>query len=197
MLGSRILPIMMMVGAVNCTVNGRPILLSVTMDVTAPHGYVAAPPSAFQTPSGTRFHGSVCRKSWMAPPTRIRLDRVSESGAILASTSRPLFGLEGRNSTCAFYDVVTDWVLAAGERISVCATRTATPCARQRVYHRFGVSALQLVTPPLFATGRDAKLSGDHSRTVRSLSALVMTLTEDSAMAAAAIAGESSWPVTG
>lgn len=129
---SRLLPIVMFLGAGACAESGGGALLPVPMDVTAPYGFVAGSPAAFRTPTGTRFHGSVCRHSWMAPPRRVHLDQISAAGAIMASTSRPLFGLEGRNSSCTFYDVATDWMIAPGERVSVCAARTDRPCARQK-----------------------------------------------------------------
>ena len=129
---SKLLPIVMLLGAGACAESGGATLLPVPMDVTAPYGFVAGSPAAFQTPTGTLFHGSVCRHSWMAPPTRVHLDRISARGAIVASTSSPLFGLEGRNSTCTFYDVATDWMIAPGERINVCAVRTDMPCAPEK-----------------------------------------------------------------
>lgn len=123
------IPVMVMsVGAAGCAAYGGATLLAVPMEVSSPRGFALRSPDAIQTPTGTRFHGSVCRRSPMLSPTRIRVERLGLSGDVLASASRPLWGLGGRGRHCTFYDVPTDWTVGAGEVVRVCAQRSDSPC---------------------------------------------------------------------
>jgi hypothetical protein len=111
-----------------CAAFSGSILLSVPTDVSEPRGYSVGRPVAIKTAQGTRFHGSVCRQTTAPPPGRIQIDRVSSTGRLTASATHSLSGLGGRNSSCTYYDVETDWVISSGERVRVCALRGETPC---------------------------------------------------------------------
>lgn len=124
------LGIVMSLGAGGCAAYGGATLLAVPMEMNSPRGFVLGSPDAIQTPTGIRFHGSVCRRSPMLSPTRIRVERLGLRGVILASTSRPLWGLGGRGRRCTFYDVPTDWTVGAGESVRVCALRSDSPCPK-------------------------------------------------------------------
>lgn len=123
-----VLGIMMSLCAGGCAAYGGALLLPVPMEVSSPSGFVLRSPDAIQTPTGTRFHGAVCRKSSMLSPTRVRVDRLGARGDVLASASRPLGGLGGRGRRCTFYEVPTDWTIGAGESVRVCALRSDSPC---------------------------------------------------------------------
>ena len=124
-----LLAVLLMVG---CAAYGGATLLDVPVIVSAPPGFAVASPDAIQSPEGTRFHGSVCRRSFNLSATRIRVERIDAGGAVVASASRPLWGLGGRVRHCTFYDVPTDWTVGAGEHVRVCALRSDAPCGRTR-----------------------------------------------------------------
>ncbi len=123
-----VLGVVASLGAAGCAAYGGATLLAVPTELISRRGFALTSPVAIQTPIGTRFHGSVCRKSPMPSPTRIRLERVSASENVLASASRPLSGLGGRGNHCTFYDMPTDWTVGAGERVRVCALRLESAC---------------------------------------------------------------------
>lgn len=125
----RVLVILMSLSAAGCAAYGGATLLDVPTELNAPAGVVLRSPDAIRTPTGMRFHGTVCRQWPMQSPTRIRVERISATGEILASASRPIWGLGGRGRRCSFYDVPTDWTVGAHERVRVCAPRSDTPCA--------------------------------------------------------------------
>lgn len=124
----RILAIVMPLGAAGCAAYGGATLLAVPMEVSSPRGFALRTPDAIQTPTGTRFHGSVCRRSPMLSPTRIRVERLGARGDVLAAASRPLGGLGGRGRHCTYYDVPTDWTVGGGESVRVCALRSDSSC---------------------------------------------------------------------
>lgn len=124
-----LLAVLLMAG---CAAYGGATLLYVPTVVSTPPGFALASPDAIQSPEGTRFHGSVCRRSINMSPTRIRVERIDASGAVVASASRPLWGLGGRARGCTFYDVPTDWTVGPGEHVRVCAQRSDAPCGRAR-----------------------------------------------------------------
>ena len=103
-------------------------VVAIKTEVSAPRGYSLAKPVAIQTADGTRFHGSVCRQSISPPPDQIRLDRLDSNGAVIASTTHRLSGLQGRNALCTYYDVNTLWTISSGERVRACAVRTESSC---------------------------------------------------------------------
>lgn len=111
-----------------CATYGGATLLHVPIDVTPPLGFALPKPDAIRTPTGTRFHGSICRRSTAMSPTRVRLELIGARGEVIASASTPLWGLRGRARHCAFYDVPTNWTVSAAERVRVCALRSDTSC---------------------------------------------------------------------
>ena len=108
---------------------GGGVRLSLPMEVASPRGFVFKTPVALKTPEGVRFHGALCRASLSPAPTHIRLDHVSASGALLGSKSAWVTDLEGRDAHCGYYNVQTDWTVAAGEHVRVCAQHADAPCA--------------------------------------------------------------------
>lgn len=123
-----LLGIVISLGAGSCAAYGGATQLAVRMEVISPSGFALRSPDAIQSPTGTRFHGSVCRRSSMLSPTRVRVERLGARGDVLASASRPLGGLGGRGRRCTFYDVPTDWTIGGGESVRVCALRSDSPC---------------------------------------------------------------------
>lgn len=111
-----------------CASYGGATLLYVPIDVTPPLGFTLPKPDAIRTPTGTRFHGSICRRSTAMSPTRVRLELFDARGEVIASASTPLWGLRGRARHCAYYDVPTNWTVSAAERVRVCAPRSDTSC---------------------------------------------------------------------
>jgi hypothetical protein len=108
---------------------GGGALLNLPIEVAAPRGFALKTPVALKTPEGVRFDGALCRESLSPAPTRIRLDHVSASGALLGTRSASVTDLEGRNAHCAYFNVQTDWTVAEGDHIRVCAPRSDAPCA--------------------------------------------------------------------
>ena len=115
-------------GLAGCAAYGGAPLLSLPIDVAPSRNASVSTPDAIQTATGTRFHGSVCRSAPWNSPTRIRIERIGQDGAVVGVTSRPLSGLSGRGPRCTFYDVPTDWTIAPPERVRVCALRSDAPC---------------------------------------------------------------------
>lgn len=128
----RMLAVVMPLGTAGCAAYGGATLLAIPMEVSSPRGFSLRSPDAIQTPTGTRFHGAVCRRSPMLSPTRIRVERLGVGGDVLASASRPLWGLGGRGHRCTFYDVPTDWTVRPEEGVRVCAQRSDSPCPPNR-----------------------------------------------------------------
>lgn len=115
-------------GLAGCAAYGGAPLLSLPIDVAPSRGASVSTPDAIQTATGTRFHGSVCRRAPWNTPTRVRIERIGQNGAVLGVASRALSGLSGRGPRCTFYDVATDWTIAPPERVRVCAGRSDAPC---------------------------------------------------------------------
>ena len=115
-------------GLAGCAAYGGAPLLSLPIDVAPSRSASVSTPDAIQTVTGTRFHGSVCRRDPWNAPTRVRIERIGQNGAVVGVASRPLAGLSGRGPRCAFYDVATDWTIAPPERVRVCAGRSDAPC---------------------------------------------------------------------
>jgi|688.fasta_scaffold659232_2 hypothetical protein len=115
-------------GLAGCAAYGGAPLLTLPIDVAPSRNASVSTPDAIQTATGTRFHGSVCRRAPWNAPTRIRIERIGQDGTVVGVASRPISGLSGRGSRCAFYDVLTDWTIAARERVRVCAGRSDAPC---------------------------------------------------------------------
>lgn len=128
----RIASIALLLGLAGCAAYGGATLLSVPMELSFPRGVALRSPDAIQTKTGTRFHGSVCRRSPTLSPTRIRIERIDGAGTVVASASRTLSGMGGRGGGCTFYDVPTDWTVGAGERVRVCALRSEAACPTAR-----------------------------------------------------------------
>ena len=102
-------------------VNKSPAPVSIRTD--AAPGYALHSPVAFQEASGLRLHGWICRGSSAHFAARIGADRVSAAGQVMASVSSHAPELNGRGSRCGVYDFATDWTLAAGEAVHICAVR--------------------------------------------------------------------------
>ncbi len=115
-------------GLAGCAAYGGAPLLSLPIDVASSRNSSVSTPDAIQTATGTRFHGSVCRRAPWNAPTRIRIERIGQDGTVVGVASRPISGLSGRGSRCTFYDVPTDWTIAPMERVRVCAGRSDAPC---------------------------------------------------------------------
>ncbi len=120
-------------GVTGCSAYGDPTLLDAPIQVSAQRGFDVRPPVAIKTAAGTRFHGFLCHNPSMHASPVIHLDRVSAGGAVLASTYVHISGLSGHNgSRCAVYNTTTDWVLAPGEQVHLCALRTNSTCDAAR-----------------------------------------------------------------
>jgi hypothetical protein len=104
------------------------VVVNVPVEAIAKHGFDLRSPTALQTPTGTRFHGAVCKEFASRRGASIHLDRIGVGGQILASTSQHLSGLDGRDNRCTFYDAWTDWTIAPGEHVDVCAVNSDTIC---------------------------------------------------------------------
>lgn len=115
-------------GLAGCAAYGGATLLSLPIDVAPSRNASVSTPDAIQTATGTRFHGSVCRRARWTAPTRIRIERIGQDGTVVGVASRPISRLSGRGSRCAFYDVATDWTIAPPERVRVCASRSDAAC---------------------------------------------------------------------
>jgi hypothetical protein len=115
-------------GLAGCAAYGGATLLSLPIEVSPVRNASVRTPDVIQTATGARFHGSVCKSVAWNAPTRIHVERVGSDGAVIATASRSLSGLGGRTPRCTFYDVATDWTVAAAERIRVCASRSDAPC---------------------------------------------------------------------
>lgn len=115
-------------GLAGCAAYGGAPLLSLPIDVAPSQNASVSTPDAIQTATGTRFHGSVCRRAPGMSPTRIRLERIGPDGVVVGSASRALLGISGRGHRCTFYDVATEWTIAPPERVRVCAGRSDAPC---------------------------------------------------------------------
>ena len=98
------------------------------VDATTLNGFSIRSPAALRTAEGVRFHGWVCRESGVHTQAHIQIDRLNAQGAILASTSHPVSGLNGRDNHCAIFDVPTNWTLAPGDKVLVCAARSDQTC---------------------------------------------------------------------
>lgn len=116
-------------GVTSCAAYGGARVLDVATDLNPPRGFTLTAPAAIETPEGTRFRGSICRRLGMAYPHAIRLERVGRSGGVIASASRALPSLAYRGHPCAFYEVVTDWSVQPDERVRVCATQAERTCS--------------------------------------------------------------------
>lgn len=116
------------IAAVASSAKGEDRTIDVPIEVSAPQGFVMRSASATRMPSGTRFHGAVCRRSRSAAPTRLRVERLGANGQVLASTSQALSGLSVSQRHCQTYDVVTDWEFTASDRFQICAKRDPAPC---------------------------------------------------------------------
>jgi hypothetical protein len=115
-------------GLAGCAAYGGATMLSLPIDVAPSRSASVSTPDAIQTTTGTRFHGSVCRRTPWNAPTQIRVERIGRDGAVVDVASRPISGLSGRGPRCTFYDVTTDWTIAPPERVRVCASRSDAPC---------------------------------------------------------------------
>lgn len=115
-------------GLASCAAYGGAPLLSLPIDVAPSRNASVSTPDAIQTATGTRFHGSVCRRAPWNAPTRIRIERIGQDGTVVGVASRPISGLSGRGSRCTFYNVPTGWTIAPMERVRVCAGRSEAPC---------------------------------------------------------------------
>jgi hypothetical protein len=117
-------------GVAGCAAYGGAILVQVPIRSSATRGATVASAVALETTIGTRFHGTVCRDPLAPPPTHLHIDHMSSGGVVLASDTRRLSGLEGRNTRCAVYDVATNWKGAPTESVSVCALRSDALCPK-------------------------------------------------------------------
>lgn len=116
-------------GLAACGTYGGAALLDVRAEVVAPSGgMVLKAPDAIETAEGTRFHGWICQARPVVSPTRIRVERLDASGALVASITRPVRGLGGRGPRCSLYDLPTAWRIAPDEHIRICALRSDAPC---------------------------------------------------------------------
>ena len=104
-------------------------VLNIPIELVAPRGFAFQAPVALKTAAGVRVHGALCPQSPSRAPTRIRMDHVSASGALLGSSYASVAGLEGRDAHCAYFNIQTDWTIAAGEHIGGCAPHSDAPCA--------------------------------------------------------------------
>ena len=89
-----------------------------------PQGFKIAAPSVTTDAAGARIHGAVCRTSAISTVSsgELRIERIDGGGRVMASAyARLSRGLTGRDGGCGFYDRQTDWRLAAGEHVAVCA----------------------------------------------------------------------------
>ena len=126
----RTLPaVLLALGVTGCVTYGGARVLDVATDLNAPRGFTLTAPAAIETPAGTRFRGSICRRYGVAQAHTIRLERVGPSGDVIASASRALPSLAYRGQPCTFYEVATDWSIQPAERVRVCATQTDKACS--------------------------------------------------------------------
>jgi hypothetical protein len=104
------------------------VALAVPLTATVPRGYEVRGAAVQQTPAGARIHGRICRQSLTPPPTRLAAEHLDADGKVLASASHSLSGLGGRGNACAVFDFPTDWTLAAGDAVKLCALRSNGAC---------------------------------------------------------------------
>jgi hypothetical protein len=123
----KILSAAVLLGMAGCAAHAA-VAVNVPVEAVPRHGFDVRLPTALQTPTGTRFHGAVCKDFPSRRGTSIHLDRIGADGQILSSTSQHLSGLDGRDDRCTFYDAFTNWTVAPGEHVNVCAVNSDTVC---------------------------------------------------------------------
>jgi hypothetical protein len=104
-------------------------LLTVPLTATAPRGYQVRDAVVRSDAAGARIHGRICRQTLAPPPTEVRADHLGADGQVLGSATHSLSGLNGRDSACTVFDLPTNWTVAAGEAVRVCALRSQGACA--------------------------------------------------------------------
>ena len=105
-------------------------LLASAASAASPEGFHISAPTVTSDATGARIHGAVCRTSAIstASPGELRIERIDGGGRVMASAyARLSRGLTGRDGGCGYYDRQTDWRLAAGEHVAVCAA-TSRSC---------------------------------------------------------------------
>jgi hypothetical protein len=98
-----------------------------SIEIMPSSGAALGRPDVTQMGAGLRVRGSICRKAQI-PPAWVRIERIDAGGTVVAAKSQRLSGLSGKGRRCSFYELTTDWSLGSGERVRLCATRTASHC---------------------------------------------------------------------
>lgn len=113
-------------GVAGCAVH-RPVLQPVRAEVAPREGFRIDRPVAIVDQRGLRFHGWICRNFLGSfAPRRLRLERLDAEGRQVAVAATGVT-LPARPD-CTIYDISTDWRLAPGERVRLCASDNGTPC---------------------------------------------------------------------